>query len=136
MSKNKYYQYYQPNKKDLKDKQGDCAIRAITKFFDISWLEAFDSLVVFARETQQMVNSLPNIKLLMEDKNVPYVSVYKPKAKKKMTVKDFAKEYSTGKYVVYVRVGYGTHLVCVDNGKYFDTWDCGDRYVYGYWKKN
>lgn len=27
------YKYYQPNSKDLKDKYGDCVIRALTKAF-------------------------------------------------------------------------------------------------------
>lgn len=71
----KNYRYYQPNKKDLKDKCGDCSIRAITKFFGMSWVEAFDSLVVYARETQQMLNSLPNIKLLMQMANMVLLMV-------------------------------------------------------------
>lgn len=132
---NKYYQYYQPNDKDLKDCQGDCSIRAMTKYFNITWLEAFDQLVVYARKTQSMINGLDNIKLLMEDKQIPYTSIYKPKDKKKITVIDFAKLHKNGNYLLYVRVGYGTHLVTVSDGKYYDTWDCGDRIVYGYWTK-
>ena len=84
------YKYYQPNKKDLKDRCNDCSIRALTKFFDIDWLQAFDELVVYARQTQQMINGLDNIKLLMEEKQISYTSVYKPKSKNKVTVSDFA----------------------------------------------
>lgn len=131
----KLHQYYQPNKKDLKDVQGDCAIRALTKFFDITWVEAFDMLVHYARETQTLINSLNNVKLCLEDKNIPYVSIYKPKEKKKTTVASFVKQNKTGTFILYVRSGYGTHLVCCKDGKYFDTWDCGDRIVYGYFKK-
>ena len=43
--------------KDLKDKCGDCSIRALTKYFGITWLEAFDGLVKYARQTQQMINA-------------------------------------------------------------------------------
>lgn len=129
----KKYVYYQPNKKDLKDRQGDCTIRAMTKFFKMTWVEAFDALVGYARENQTLINSLSNIKLYMEKLQIPYTTVYKPKARKKMTVEDFAKQYKDGVYMLYIRVGYGTHLVTVENGQYFDTWDCGDRYVYGYW---
>lgn len=130
----KRFKYYQPNKKDLKDEQGDCSIRAITKFFGITWLEAFDELITYARQTQKMVNSLDNIHLLMDSKKIPYVKCYKPKDKKKTTVMDFAKSNKSGTYILYVRVGYGTHLVCVKDGNYYDTWDCGDRIVYGYWE--
>lgn len=131
----KIYHYYQPNKKDLKDEQGDCTIRALTKFFNVSWVEAFDMLVTYARETQTIINSLNNIKLCLEDKGVPYVSVYKPKDKKKTTVSSFVKQNKTGTFILYVRSGFRTHLLCCQDGQYFDTWDCGDKIVYGYWKK-
>ena len=131
----KLYQYYQPNKKDLKDEQGDCSIRALSKFFDVSWVEAFDMLVGYARETQTIINSISNIKLCLEDKGIPYVSVYKPKEKKKTTVSSFVKTHKDGTYILYVRSGFRTHLVCCQDGKYFDTWDCGERIVYGYFEK-
>lgn len=132
----KRYKYYQPNAKDLKDKQGDCAIRALTKFYEIAWLEAFDMLVGYARESQTTINSLTNIKTLFENSNVPYTSVYKQKSKNKETVLSFSKKHPKGRYTLYVRVGYGTHLVTVVDGIYYDTWDCGERYVYGYWSKD
>ena len=135
MTKSTRWKYYQPNKKDLKDKCGDCSIRAITKFLDVSWLEAFDGLVEYARQTQQMINALPNIKLYMESLEVPYISVYNAKAKNKVKVNDFVKEHKEGKYILYLKVGYGTHVVAVEDGYFFDTWDCGDRIVYGYWTK-
>ena len=135
MAKSTRWKYYQPNKKDLKDKCGDCAVRALTKFLGVTWLEAFDGLVRHARQTQQMVNALPNIKLYMEELQVPYTSVYNPKAKHKETVNDFVKTHKSGEYVLYIRVGYNTHLVAVSDGYFYDTWDCGDRIVYGYWEK-
>ncbi len=125
------YVYYQPNKKDIKDRQGDCAIRALTKFFNISWLEAFDELVVYARQTQEMVNSLTNIKRLLENKNIKYETIYTQRKK----VSDFAKENKNGTYVLYIKVGFRTHLVAVEDGKYFDTWDSGNKLIYGYWEK-
>lgn len=127
------YKYYQPNKKDFEDKYGDCSIRALTKYFGREWIEIFDDLVVYARKNQCMPNMLPNIQEYLEEKKVPYTKTYKPKARHKETVLDFAKAHKEGKYILYVRVGYGTHLVTVENGVYFDTWDCGDRLVYGYW---
>lgn len=35
MSRRRYV-YYQPNDKDLKDKYGDCQVRALSKALDIS----------------------------------------------------------------------------------------------------
>lgn len=127
----KRYKYYQPNEKDLKDQQGDCAIRALTKFLGCTWLEAFDKLAVYARQTQTLINSLDNIKLFMAQAGYEYTSIYK----ERKTVLDFAKAHKTGTFILYVRVGYSTHLVAVMDGVYYDTWDCGDRLIYGYWKK-
>ena len=124
------YVYYQPNKKDIKDRQGDCAVRALTRFFGLSWLEAFDELVVYARETQEMVNSLTNIKRLLSDKNIGYHAHYA----ERQTVEEFAKERKTGFYLLYIKAGFRTHMVTVVDGKYYDTWDCGKKLVYGYWR--
>ena len=129
----KTYVYYQPNKKDLKDEQGDCSIRAMTKALGITWVEAFDELVKYARESQKLINSLSNIQNYMKDNNIVYESIYKPKAKKKTTVEMFAKSHKEGTYILYAKVGFGTHLVAVKNGQYFDTWDCGNKIVYGCW---
>ena len=51
MSKTTYV-YYQPNDKDLKDKVGDCQIRALCKTLDIDWLTAFDLTIPICRELQ------------------------------------------------------------------------------------
>ena len=99
--KNKRYRYYQPNEKDLKDKQGDCSIRALTKFNDSTWVEEFDNLVKYARETQKMLNSLSNIELYMQDNNIPYTSVYKPKARHKITVDEIMDNVATITTSVY-----------------------------------
>lgn len=46
------YKYYQPNKKDLKDKYGDCVIRALTKVTGKEWMQVFDEVLPYARELQ------------------------------------------------------------------------------------
>lgn len=51
MSKTTYV-YYQPNDKDLKDNYGDCSIRALAKALDVSWLEAWDTIMPLCREHQ------------------------------------------------------------------------------------
>ena len=51
------YQYYQPSSKDLKDKYGDCVMRALTKVLNRTWLEIFDAIVPISRELQCPYNS-------------------------------------------------------------------------------
>ena len=127
------YKYYQPNKKDLKDQYGDCSIRALTKYFGKEWIEIFNDLITYAQKNQCMPNMLPNIQEYLEDKKVPYTKTYQPKAKHKETVLDFAKAHTEGAFILYVRSGFTTHLVAVQDGVYYDTWDCGNKIVYGYW---
>ena len=95
--------------------------------------EIFNDLVGYAKKNQCMPNMLPNIQEYMSDLKIPYTKTYKPKARKKETVLDFAKAHKDGKFVLYVRSGFGTHLVSVSGGIYYDTWDCGDRIVFGFW---
>lgn len=46
------YKYYQPNKKDLKDKCGDCVIRALTKVMNKECLEIFED----CEDASQIIN--------------------------------------------------------------------------------
>lgn len=126
----KRYVYYQPNKKDLKDKCGDCTLRALTKFLGIEWVEAYDILSKYARISQTMPNDIRNIKEALKDLGYEYRSV----ATAKMKVKEIAKTFDKDT-IVYCRAGYGTHLVATSCGQYFDTWDSGEKLAYGVWTK-
>lgn len=127
----KMYVYYQPNKKDLKDEGGDCVIRAFCKVTGMTWLEVFDELYGYAREFQCMPNHKESYESFLKNHGFKYVSIPR---KSKMTVKDFRKDYK-GLAICNVRVGYGSHFVACDGGQYFDTWDSGDSYVFGYYAK-
>ena len=45
------FKYFQPNKLDLKDNYGDCAVRTICKAEDLSWLDAYDMMYRLSRGT-------------------------------------------------------------------------------------
>lgn len=127
---NKHYQYYQPNKKDLKDEYGDCVIRCLTKAFDKSWLSIFDDLQPLSRELQVPFNTRPCYEKYLDGKGCIYYGISNKKGTKRPTVLSFAKEHKTGTYIL--RVAH--HLVTVVNGIYYDTWDCGSKSLYGYWE--
>lgn len=129
----KRYIYFQPNDKDIKDTASDCVIRAVCKAFNMDWLTAFDNLCVYARKNQCLPNGEKATKPFFEENGWHYTSI---KRGAKKTVIDLAKAYKgINPIIANVRVGFGTHYVAIQEGKYFDTWDCGDRYVYGYWSK-
>ncbi len=129
-----YFKMYQPNKKDLKCKVGDCTVRALTVVTEKSWVEVFDILCKYARESQTMPNSPSNIQAYFKDRNIPYVKCYRPKERVKLTVKEFTKSHRQGTFVIYCKAGFGTHLVAVKEGQYWDSWDSGNQIIYGYWE--
>lgn len=130
---NRYYKYYQPNGKDLKDKTGDCQVRALSKALNISWLEAFDLTIPICRRLQTYTifdgNHEKTVEA-MQDLGFAYTGVSSKKGSKRPTVKEFAKSHPTGRYIVKV----AHHVVAVVDGVYYDTWDSGYKSLYGYYE--
>lgn len=128
------YVYYQPNEKDKKNKYGDCTIRALSKVFNCSWIEAFDKTIPICRE-----NQVPNIffapatirKKLLDQLGFDYCGYKVGRGEKRSTVNDFAKSHPTGAYILNV----ANHVVACVDGKYYDTWDSGRCCLYGYFKR-
>ena len=124
------YKYYQPNKKDLKDKYGDCVIRALTKVTGKPWEKVFDELILIARELQCMPNGKPCYERYLTENGFLYHGVSNAKGTKRPTVDRFAKDHHNGTYFVIV----ANHVVSVVDGIYYDTWDSCDCCLYGYWE--
>lgn len=127
---NKYYEYYQPNKKDIKDKYGDCVIRALTKVMEKEWLEVFEELLPYARKLQCMPNGKTCYEAYLKANGFEYHGISNKKGSKRPTVLQFAKEHS-GTYFLKV----ANHCVAVVDNTYFDTWNSGSCCLYGYWEK-
>lgn len=128
------YVYFQPNEKDISDKVGDCQIRAFCKVLNLTWLEAFDLTIPVCRELQTYTIfdcDLKKTKAAMEKMGFNYTGVSNKKGTKRPTVDSFAKDHPTGSYIVTV----ARHVVAVVDGKYYDTWDSGDKSMYGYYTK-
>lgn len=131
---NKYWVYYQPNDKDLKDKVGDCQVRALSKALGLTWLEAFDLTIPICREMQTYTifdGDRTKTMRAMQTLGFEYTGVSNKRGTKRPTVKEFAKNHSIGTYILKV----ANHVVAVVDGKYYDTWDSGSCSLYGYYKK-
>lgn len=127
----KRYKYYQPNKKDIKDRQGDCVVRALTKVMNKTWLEVFNELIPYAIEIQCMPNSKTCYESYLKDNGFEYHGISNKKGSKRPTVESFTKEHKTGTFFLNV----ANHVVSVVDGIYYDTWDSGQRCLYGYYEK-
>ena len=127
----KIYKYYQPNEKDIKDKRGDCVIRALTKVTNKTWLEVYDELVPIGRELQSFGNDKLVYSEFLKQQGFSYKGISNRKGTKRPTISQFAKEHKEGKYFLVV----ANHVVGLSDGVYYDTWDSGNCKMYGYWKK-
>lgn len=133
--KSKHFVYYQPNKKDLTDTVGDCQVRALSKALNISWLEAFDLTIPICRELQTytiFACDRGKTREAMKRLGFTYTGVSNSRGQKRPTVESFAKAHPIGTFVVKV----AHHVVAVVDGKFYDTWDCGQRSLYGYYELN
>lgn len=125
------YKYYQPNARYLKDNYGDCVVRSLVKAMNSDWLSIFDELVTYAREYQCMPNSKECYEAFLKGHEFSYTSISNKKGSKRPTVDSFAKSHKSGTYILVV----ANHLVCCVDGIYYDTWESGDKSMYGYWEK-
>ena len=128
------FKYYQPNDKDLKDKVGDCQVRALSKALSLSWLEAFDLTIPICRELQTYTIfdcDLKKTKEAMKSLGFEYTGISNKKGSDRPTVKEFALSHRTGIYILSL----SHHVVAVVDGIYYDTWDCGKKSLYGYYTK-
>ncbi len=127
------YKYFQPNDKDLKDKVGDCQIRAFCKALNLTWVEAFDLTIPICRELQTYTIfdcDLDKTKVAMKQLGFSYTGISNKKGSKRPTIEQFAKEHPNGRYIVSV----AHHAVAVVDGYYYDTWDSGHKSLYGYYE--
>lgn len=109
---------------------GDCSVRAVSKALDISWDEAHDLLADMSKKMGTIMNDNDVISAVLRmhgfyKENLPWT------CRDCYTIKDFARENPIGTYVV----GTGSHVVCVKDGNYFDSWPSGDESVLYFWMR-
>ena len=125
------FKYYQPNDKDLKDRTGDCVIRALTKVMNKTWVEIYDELVPIGRRVQAFGNDQITYTTYLKENGFEYQGISNKKGSKRPTIKEFANKNREGTYFCKA----ANHVVAVVDGIYYDTWDSGRKPMYGYWKK-
>lgn len=109
---------YNPNPRGINT--GDCVIRALGKALDMDWEKVYMELTVKGLE-----------KAMWGDTNAVWEHYLKEHGFEQhvlpdtcpdcYTIADFAADHPSGMYIVAT----GSHVVCVENGNYFDTWDSG-----------
>ena len=101
---------------------GDCVIRAISKLLNQSWERTYIDLVIQGYVMADMPSSdvVWQAYLRRHGFNRYVIPNTCPDC---YTVADFAADHPTGNYLLFV----GQHVVTVEDGNYYDSWDSGYR---------
>lgn len=122
------YVFFNNNPKNLR--VGDCAVRAVSKAINQSWQDAYIGLCAegLAYKDMPSANYIWGMYLKKYGFEERMISSICPNC---VTVSQFAKDHSKGRYVLACQ----NHVVTVIDGDYFDTWDSGNEIVLYYYKK-
>ena len=98
-----------------------------------TWFEAFEACIEFMKEKQCLLSgmTLELYKKLYGVFGFEYSGISNTKGTKRPTIKSFAASHKKGMYILNV----AHHQVAVVDGYYYDTWDCGEKSLYGYFEK-
>lgn len=123
------YVYFNPNPTG-RNTAGDCSIRAVAKALDTSWENAYAKIVVngFRMGDVPSSNNVWGSVLRMNGFKRANLPDQCPDC---YTVEGFAHDHPYGIYVV----GTDNHVVTVESGDWFDSWNSKDEVVQYYWYK-
>lgn len=122
------YKFFNPNPRG--EFVGDCVIRAICKLTNRSWEDIYMDLSIqgFMMKDMPSANHVWGAYL----KSIDYTQHVLPDTCPDCyTIMDFCQDYPEGKYLLAT----GSHVIAVENGDYFDSWDSGRETPIYYWKK-
>ena len=119
---------YNPN--PSKKLVGDCVIRGITKVTNSDWKSVYMDILLQGYKMNDMPssNSVWGAYLYSKGFRRYVIPNTCPDC---YTVKDFCRDYPKGVYLLAT----GSHVIAVEDGNYYDTWDSGDEIPIYYWRK-
>ena len=122
--------WIQSNNNPDKALVGDCTVRAISKAIGKPW---DDTYIYVAVQAFKMKDSPASNRVWGE---FLYANGFRrfiipDSCPNCYTIKDFCEDHKDGKYILST----GTHVVCVVDGNYYDSWDSGDEIPIYYWRK-
>ena len=123
------YIYYNPN--PTGKNVGDCTVRALSKALKQSWEETYAGLCVFGFMLGDMPSANSVWGAYLRSKG--YVRKMIPDTCPDCyTVEDFTDEHAEGIYIVAL----SGHVVCVQNGTLYDSWNSkGETPLYFWYKE-
>lgn len=120
--------YYNPN--PTGKNVGDCAVRAISKAFDIDWEEAYDLISDAARLMGDMPSADSVWGAVLRQHGF-YRRAIPNSCPNCYTAEDFCMDHPYGTYVL----GFGGHVATVKDGRLFDSWNSSNEIPQYYWEE-
>lgn len=118
---------YNPNPKA--NRVGDCVVRAICKLTGQSWEDTYCDLATYGLMRCDMPSSNAVWGAYLKDKGYKRTAI-SDDCPDCYTVEDFEKEHPKGKYLLAI----SGHVVAVEDGNHFDTWDSCQEIPQYYWQ--
>lgn len=110
---------------------GDCTFRAIATALEQTWEETVMEMAELSCKTGYAINDNKGIAKYMELKGWKKMKQPRKKNNTKYTGNEFCKMF---KGTCVANIG-GHHIVCIKNGKVYDTWDSTEGCIGNYWVK-
>ena len=122
------YRFYNAN--PSKKLVGDCVIRAISKASGLSWKTVHMLTAIESSEENDIQNSNSVCGAVLRDLGFRKYTIPNT-CPDCYTIRDFCYDHPYGTYVLAT----GSHVVAVEDGDYYDSWDSGDEVPIVYWRK-
>ena len=120
------WRYYNPS--PVARNVGDCAVRALSKALGIDWEAAYATLAMSGFLMADMPSSNAVMAAILR-KNGFYRHIIPNSCPDCYTIEDFSNEHPQGVFVV----GTGDHVVTVEDGTIYDSWDSRKEIPVYYW---
>lgn len=120
-----YFKPYNPNPCGCR--VGDCTVRAICKATDLPWEHVYCALSAYGLSAKDLPSANHVWGKFLYDRGFRRNLIDRMDT----TVADFCREHPKGTYILAIE----GHVVCVQDGFFYDTWDSGQEVPIYYWKK-